>query len=1113
MYKTYTKHWDVLKPNIPKILLIMRLTIIILIATILQVSASTFAQKITLQEQNAPIAKVFKKITEQSGYGFFVPQSLLKNTKPVSITVKNAELAEVLKAIFENQPIDYKIEDNSVTVSKKDISFLERIIERLQEIEIKGKVVDENKQPLAGASVRIKGIRKTIITDAYGNFSLTVAKESEILEISFVGYTTIEVSAKQAKEIQLSKSTSKLDEVQIIAYGTTTKRLNTGNVGTVSAKEIENQPVSNPLAALQGRVPGVVITQSSGVPGAAIKVEIRGRTAIDLNISKNDPLYIIDGVPFEMGNTPVNILTSAANNPTSTSQGGLSALNMINPQDIESIEVLKDADATAIYGSRGANGVILITTKLGSVQKLSINAKVSAGASKVTRLMKMLNTSQYVAMRKEAFANDGITPTIANAPDIMVWDTTRNTDIQKILAGGTARYNDANISVSGGNQQTSFLVGAALHNETTVLPGDFSSTRISVNSSLNHTSLNKRFSFTLKTIYSNGNDQTPAFDPSQYFRLPPNTMLRDALGNIAWEEKGVSLSSVNNLPNPLALLNERYRSNNDNLSTNLNLKFEMLKGLYLKSSFGYNVLRTDESSQYPKSSIDPTSANLPRAQFGNSVSKSWIIEPQLEYLRQIQKAKINILLGSTFQNRVYQGNRVEGLNYTDDLLLSSISAAGSVLASNFFNQYRYTALFGRLNLSWAEKYLINLTARRDGSSRFGPEERFSNFGAVGAAWIFTSEKFFKNNVKWLSFGKLRSSYGISGNDQIGDYKFYDLWLNTTNSYQGVSGMFPTGLFNPNYEWESNRKFEVAGEFSFFKERIDLNIAYYRHRSSNQLVNYNLPTQTGFQTVVRNMPALVQNTGVEFSLSGRIIRNSLLKYVTSFNLTIPRNKLRSFPSLAQSSYYRLYIEGEPLSVINRFHYLGVDPSTGVYTFEDVNKDGNLTTSGDYQVLGNREPNFYGGWQNTFSYKGFELDFFVQFMKQIGANYLSSVSSYYPGRPLNQPSIVLDRWMKPGDNKPFQRYTTATSTPPGQAAATRLNLSDGIYSDASFLRLKTVSISYLPKLKAILKNTNLRFFVSGQNLLTVTNFKGSDPETQSYFQLPPMRTFVGGMQFTF
>lgn len=1073
-------------------------------------------QNVSLNFQNAPIEKVFEEIKRQTGYSFVYTRNQVRNTTPLTIRLNQVPLKFALDICFANQPISYVLEEKHVVIQDKAAIKNEDAREEPVKNEILGRVVDNAGVPIGGVTVSLKGTGTSTVSDVHGGFKLVNIPEKGILVFTHVSYNSEEIVTGTNSNIivRLSPFISDLDETVVMAYGITTKRYNTGNIGKITADQISSQPVMNPLAAMQGRIPGVVITQTSGVPGAAFKVEIRGRTAIDLNISKNDPLYIIDGVPFDMGSTATNLLSSAANNPTSISEGGLSALNLINPQDIESIEVLKDADATAIYGSRGANGVILITTKAGTSKRTTINLRLNTGFSRVTRLMEMMNTQQYVEMRREAFLNDGVVPTINNAPDILLWDTTRHTDIQKLLVGGTAKYTDAQVSISGGNKLTSFLLGASFHKETTVLPGDFSSKRVTVNSNINHTTVNNRFSLNFNTIYSNADNQLPSYDPSQYFRVPPNLMLYDSAGKLAWQEKGVSFASVNNHINPLAPLNEKYYAKNDNLSANLNLKLKLLNGLFLKSSMGYNLFTNDESSQKPWSSIDPASTLLPSAMFANSVSKSWIIEPQLEYLFQSEQMKINFLLGTTFQNREYQGTNISGTNYTNDLLLYSIAAAGQIRSSNFYNQYRYTAVFGRLFLSWWNKYLINLTARRDGSSRFGPEERFANFGAIGGAWIFSSENFIKNNIHWLSFGKLRASYGISGNDQIGDYKFYDLWNSASVTYQGVTGLIPISAFNPVYGWESNRKLEFAGEFGFLKDRITISAAYYRHMSGNQLVNYNLPRHAGFPSIIQNLPALVRNSGIEFMISGQIIRKEQGSFTSSANLTIPKNKLLSFPGLAQSNYYLTYVEGESLNVIRRFKFLGVDPQTGIYTYEDVDGDGALTGSKDYQVLGNRDPVFYGGWQNIVSYKQVELNVFTQFAKQVGNNYLSSASSFYPGRAMNQPLIVLDHWVKEGDIAAFQKFTTTSSSPAAQAAGTRLGQSGAIYSDASFIRLKTISIAYKPKFQWLnLKQLQTRIFFSGQNLVTITNYKGSDPENQSYFQLPPLKTFNAGIQLTF
>jgi TonB-dependent SusC/RagA subfamily outer membrane receptor len=434
-------------------------------------------------------------------------------------------------------------------------------------------------------------------------------EEKAVLLVSSIGYRSQEVpvDGKNFLEIRLSMVVSPLDETVVVAYGTTTQRLNTGNVGRLQAKEIEMQPVSNVLAALEGRIPGVLITQSSGVPGSAFKVEIRGQTALDLNLSRNDPLFIIDGVPFAPGNGNLSQINSAANytDPFKGLQGGISPLNNINTADIESIEVLKDADATAIYGSRGANGVILITTKKGKAGDTRVRLNMYRGTSTVSRTMDMLNTEQYVAMRKEAFANDNITPNATNAPDILLWDNNRYTDLKKLLIGGHAHSHDVQASVSGGSNRTRFLMGAGLHRETTVYPGDLDDTRASGHVNINHSSANEKLSIQFSGYFSRDENRLPTTDLTNFINLPPNIKLYDSAGGVNWKEGGIAFSSVNSFSNPLAELLKEYSVETENLLSNVQINYRLFKRLNLRASLGYNTVNTEETSTRPKGANDP----------------------------------------------------------------------------------------------------------------------------------------------------------------------------------------------------------------------------------------------------------------------------------------------------------------------------------------------------------------------------------------------------------------------------------------------------------------------------------------------------------------------------
>ncbi|WP_167343639.1 SusC/RagA family TonB-linked outer membrane protein [Pedobacter borealis] len=1093
----------------------INITVFFLAFFCLHSPAAAYGQGITISVKKAPLENVFKMIEKQSGYLFWCEKELLQKTRPVDVAITNATLEQALDACLKDQALTYAIKGKTIIIKAK-----EKVVGSTREIKISGRVVDEKGVPIPNVSVRQKKTDHATATDKEGKFQIEVTNENTTLQFTCVGYEMQEIQAGEALVVKLISSTSKLDEVQVIAYGTTTRRLNTGSVFTVTAKDIESQPVSNPLAALQGRVPGMVVTQTSGVAGSAFKVQIRGQSSLDPSLSQNNPLFIIDGVPFESGNSVSNQLTSAANNPTSTNNGGLSPLNTINSQDIESIDILKDADATSIYGSRGANGVIIITTKKGKSGGTLISLNANSGFSQIGRSMQLLNTQQYVQMRKEAFANDGLTPSQLSsdpgyAPDIMLWDTTRYTDFKDLLIGRTAHATNAQATISGGNDFTQFRIGSGYQRQTSVYPVDFADNVASVNFSINHKSQNQKFKIALTGMYANDKNTLPQVDLTRYLNLPPNLRLYDENGKLSWDEAGVVFNTVNSHLNPLGMLNQRYVSRNENLSGNFNLNYSVVTGLDIRLNLGYNRFGSDEVSIQPSTSIDPylSAFVLPSAYFANSKNENWIIEPQINYNRSTKAGTFNILIGNTTQDKSGLLTYQYGSNYNSDLLLNSIAAAGAIKATNDRTKYRYAAFFARFNYNYLDRYILNLAARRDGSSRFGPDQQNANFGSIGAAWLFSNEKFVKDKFSYLSFGKIRASYGTTGNDQIGDYKFLNLWSSTPNPYNNISGLYPRSLYNPEYSWEINKKFEVSLDLGFLNDKLLFSSTYYLNRCNNQLINYNLPTQTGFANVVKNFPGLVQNSGWEFTVTSKNFNGNVFKWNTSFNISIPKNKLVSFPGLASSTYSARYLEGKSLSIIKGYRYLGVDPQTGVYSFEDLNKDGQFTTAGDYQVFGNTDPKFFGGLQNNLTYKNFEFCFFFQIVGQTGANYISQLSFTAPGLVYNQPSLVLHRWQRPGDEAEIQRFTAKPSAVSG--AVGRVALSNGQYTDASFIKLRNVSLSYrLPK--GLLDRFRIgmcRVYMEAQNLLTITGYKGSDPETQDFFVLPPLRTVVAGFQLNF
>lgn len=1066
---------------------------------------------ISLTVKEEKLETVMMSIKKQTGYGLIYNSDLLAQTHPLTFTFVNAPLKQVLDRCFENQPVSYQIIEQVIVVTTKDKQPKQPKTHSNDTIIIRGIVVNAaTGKPLAGVSVVETGTTNGAVTGDNGIFTLIASKTSSVLKFSSVGFIPIEINTKGSKAISvnLSPEEIKLDEVQVIAYGTTTRRRSTGSVSSVTAADLKNQPVSNPFSAIQGRIPGLEISQQSGVPGSSFKVQLRGQSSLDLGYSRNDPLIIIDGVPFEQGNMPTNQIATAANNPTSISEGGVSPLNTTNPADIERIDVLKDADATAIYGSRGANGVIIITTKRNNKNATEAGVIAHSGISRIGRYMNMLNISQYLQMRREAFQNDALSPTTSNAPDLLLWDTTRYTDFKDVLIGHTAKVNTLNAYVSGGTGNTRFRLSTGYRKETSAYSELFSNRVSTVALNLNHQSADSKFKLSISAIYGIDKNTLPKTDITQYINLPPNLKLLNDDGTLSWSDKGVDYNLLG-FKNPLAFLNEKAVTNNENLSSNINFSYSLPAGLLVRISAGYNRFSSDDISSTPFAALDPTLNLLPSASFAKNENKSWIMEPQLEYNINKSGQRLSILLGATYQEREQKGYAFSGTNYRSDLLLGSIAAAGVIRGSNSYSQYRYNAAFGRITYNKNDELIVNLTGRRDGSSRFGPSNRWANFGAIGGAWVFTKTVFKKGET--LNFGKLRASYGLTGNDQIGDYKYLNLWQSSPTTYDNIDGLYPVSLYNPDYSWEINRKLEIGLDLGLFRDRLLLNANFYRNRCSNQLINYLLPGQSGFSNVIRNFPGVVQNSGIEAALSTSDIRMGRFTWSIAGNISVPKNKLVRFPALESSAYRGLYLVGKSLSAIQAYQYNGLDQATGLYTFEDVNQDGVVYDLPDYRYVGNLDPKFYGGLQNTFSYRGLAFGFFLHYVKQDGKNYLARLSSAFPGKMINQPDLVLNRWQNTRTHAELQKYSTLSGGLVAQQYA-RLSLSNAAYSDASFIRLKNVFLSYsVPK--ETLKRWHirqLRFFAEAQNLLTITGFKGSDPETQDLFRLPPLKTITTGIQ---
>lgn len=1107
MYKFFTTKPGGLRGRVRLISRIMRLATIFIFGIMMQVSASSLAQKITLKKRNADLETVFKNIREQSGYDFIYNMKLMEKALPVTLNLTEVSVAEAVKACFANQVLTYSIEDKTVII--KDKSFVDELVDYFQDIDVLGTVLDENGEPLPGAIIKIKGTNKIYTAGNNGRFYLSAADNNAILVLSFVGYKTRELPAQAKMEIKMELDPAKLDEVLIIGYGTTTRRLSTGSQVGISAKDIERQPVTNALQALQGRMPGVAITQTSGLPGAGINVQIRGVNSVG---KVNRPFYVIDGVPFL--SEPISAAVSGT--PALSAEGATSPMNIINPSDIESIEVLKDADATAIYGSRGANGVVLITTKKGRAGKTQFSVNANTGMSKVPHFIDLLSTQEYLALRRKAFANSpGAVPGPFDAD--LTWDPNGYTNFPRLLLGNTAHTYDVNTNVSGGDVRTNFYLSGNFHKETNIYPGEQSYRRGGAHLNFNHSSADQKFTLSLSSMYSaDQNDITITELGTYAYNLPSHFPLYNPNGSLYW---------ASGFNNPLGFLNQTNDARGSNFLSNLNLKYTLLKGLDIKSSIGYSKTDMKTNSVRPLSSLSAVAGATPRTT-GSVIesyvyTNSYIFEPQINYLTAIWKGNLEALVGGSWQfKQSEQPYSVNATDFLSDDFLSNIGSAATKIINSGSSEFKYASIFGRLNYNILDRYIANLSFRRDGSSRFGPNKRFGNFGSLGAAWIFSEENFLKDKLGWFSFGKLRGSYGIVGNDEIGNYQYYDSYSNSPYEYNGSTGLQPSRLANNEFQWEETKKIELGIELGFFKDRLSLTASAYRNRTSNQLLDFPVSPQTGFTGYQSNLPALVQNSGIELSLTSTNIQSKELKWTSSFNISKNSNKLLSYPDIEKTSYFTRYVVGRPLSSIFALQYAGIDPANGLPKFTDLNGNGTVSTGfidigrGDQYYVGMVYPSFYGGVTNSLTYKGFNLDFTFQFVKQKGKNMFAS-TFYPPGYPYNAASSVIQDYLALGSQD--QLVTRNANTVNGRAAYLAFlnySASDANIVDASFIRMKNASLSYNLPAKVIskIKAQNIRIYLQGQNLFTITKYDGYDPESQGV-GTPPLRTITAGLQCTF
>lgn len=952
-------------------------------------------------------------------------------------------------------------------------------------------IVNDGTQPLSGVAVSQEGSGQATVTSSTGAFSLVITGEHPILIFRHPEYSERKITAdgRTAYTISLTEKVNTIQEVVLNAgYYNVKAKESTGSIAKVAAKDIENQPVTNVLSAVQGRMSGVSITNNNGNAGGGFDIAIRGKNS--LRFDGNAPLIIVNGVPLNTTSNSVLSLSTGA-----LSMGQSSPLNALNPNDIESFEVLKDADATAIYGSRGANGVVLITTKKGNAKNLGAELTLSTSFSQASRSLDLASTEQYTKLRADAFRLDGFTSYPDNAYDLNgTWEPSRETDWYKTFIGKTFLSQQQELVLSGGNVQQQVRLSLFNGERGTAYGNGF---------------LYKRSGFTLNTDYRPPNgkitlrpyiqytvekNNLAVYDlTAQVFSAPNAPALFQPDGSLNWEN--------NTFENPLSQLENKYTASTHTFSSRVLAEYRLFPELSIRVNAGYTQTLLDEFKTSPSTQYNPVygaTAQYSSITVGNTRHSNWILEPQLNYEKKWAAHKISAVLGTTFEDRKSEMLSLMGSDFSSNDLLYNISNAKfQKVLVNTGVQYRYVALYGRANYTLQDRYIVNLTARRDGSSRFGPDHRFANFGAVGLAWIFSKEQLFDGSV--LSFGKVRGSFGITGSDQIGDYQYLNTYTTGNASYGGTVGLYPSRLFNPDFTWEKTAKTEAALELGFLKETLNFTAAWYSNRSSNQLVGAPLPATTGFTSVQQNFPATVQNSGLELDLNAVLLSKEELKWNISANISFPDSKLIEFRDIENSTYANTYEVGRSMNIRKVYEYTGIDKETGIYRFRDVNGDGRITLE-DRIKTADFGIRFFGGIGNTFRYRNISVQMMWQFVKQQQLDTLYDLA--VPGSMFNVPAYMLDYWTPENTNAAYQRPTSGANSDAVRAFENYRN-SDAAIVDASFIRLNSLQLNaHIPL--GLPEATQLILGLQGQNLWTITPFKGLDPEVRGLY-LPSLKTY--------
>jgi TonB-linked SusC/RagA family outer membrane protein len=1077
----------------------MKIFLFLTLIGVANATASIFPQNgyVSLDLKNVSVYEAVHEIAMQTDHMFIMNEGDSESENRVTVKLKNVSLEMAMSKVLQNTEMEYSIVENYILLSPTDKKQEVLATPEPQDpVKVRGRVTYKaDKSPLPGVNVYVQGTTIGVASDSDGFFELEVPDNADTLVFSLVGMKTVKIAIEQKIEINVEMEDENigLEELVVVGYGTESKKLLTSSISTINTGQMKEIPVQTLDGAMAGKTTGVYVYQNSGTPGAGMSVRIRGNSSITAG---NQPLYVIDGVPMVTGDY----------GQIGFSGQGINAVSDLNPNDIESISILKDASATAIYGARATNGVVLITTKKGKSEKTAINFNSYYGFQQPVKLLKMMNAKEWKIYRNELKTNEGGLPIFS---DENIAKNEIDTDwLDEVFR--TSSIASVDLSASGGNEKTNYYIGGTYSYDEGILIGtDYQ--RFSGRVNLDHR-VNKWLKIGTSLGLSNSINNRVEGDQSLNGPLP-NAITLPSIYPV-YNSDG-TYNEDGPYANPVSIANQS--TNNANSFRNIGnayLDIRLMPELSFNTKFGLDYLDLNEHSYDPITTRQGERYNGVGISAGTRVT-NLVTNNTLSYIKTINNThNLDAMLGYSFEKFVERSNFIRGTDFPNENFEYLVSAANITDASSSYYQQRTNSFFGRIKYNYDNRYLLAFTGRYDGSSKFGPNNKYGFFPAASVAWRISEESFF--DVEAISDFKLRASYGLTGNDGIPSFSFMGLYTGSAN-YNNEPGIRPSQLPNPDLKWESTSQLNFGLDMGFIKDRIIFNVDVYAKKTKDLLLDRPISATSGFTFITANIGEL-QNMGIELALTTENITKDHFTWQSVLNYSMNRNKVTKLyngqPLLDIGRGNNSVIEGEPLGVFYGYESLGVDPSTGDIVFRDIDGDGEIT-SADRSVIGDPNPDFIGGLNNILSYKQFTFSFFLQFTY---GNDIFNGSRIYieslKGED-NQLQIVDERWQQPGDRTTIPR---ATLTDPNN----NNRESSRFVEDGSYLRFKEVSLSYNFSERVLerLNLQNLKLYITSRNLLTFTPYSGMDPEVNyagddilrlgtDFFTYPQARSFIFGI----